>query len=132
MLANGDRGDLLHGEIVEWALEHLLGVSQPARAPLRLTATQQAEYRGRYASEHGAPGAGSGVMTVEPADASVRIVPAESPSAAPQVPLELVFYTPDRANVAGGAPGFRAEFVRDAAGRVAWLRLRGRILARVE
>ena len=128
VLANGDRGDLLHGEIVEWALEHFLGVSQPAAEPLRLTVSQQAEYAGRYVTEEGVPGAGDGVLTVEPDHASVRIVPAGAP---PQPPLELVFYAPDRASVAGGAPGFRAEFVRDAAGHVAWLRLRGRILTRL-
>lgn len=129
VLANGDRGDLLHGEVVEWALRHLLDVFEPEREALWLTPEQQGEYAGRYEPTVGIPGVGPGQLMVEPHGASVRIRAAGDAAAAP---LELAFYAADRAKVAGGAPGFRVEFERDAAGAVAWLRLRGRILTRVE
>ncbi|HEU5316485.1 MAG TPA: serine hydrolase domain-containing protein [Chloroflexota bacterium] len=128
VLANGDRGDLLHAEITAWALRHFLGVSEPDRAPLALTRAHQQDYAGRYLPATGIPGVSPGELIVEPHGATARIRAAAHPAAAP---LELAFYAPDRAQVAGGAPGFRAEFVRDATGAVAWLRLRGRILTRL-
>jgi CubicO group peptidase (beta-lactamase class C family) len=51
----------------------------------------------------------------------------------PQPPMPIAFYGPDRAVVTDGSDkGQSIEFIRDAGGRVQWIRVVGRIATKVE
>jgi hypothetical protein len=57
----------------------------------------------------------------------------DSPPGPTPPPTHLTFATPDLAYVADGpAKGGTAEFLRDADGSIAWLRMSGRLHARID
>lgn len=111
-------------EIVAWALEHHLGISE--RRPLvNLDRATAAEYAGRYISEHQVvrveahtegiimhvtrtgPGVGGAAGRPDPVDA-----------------LRLAYEAPDRVVVTEGSRvGLRGEFLRNSAGHVTMLRI---------
>jgi CubicO group peptidase (beta-lactamase class C family) len=120
VLTNGESGDELHAEVTAWALRHYLGISEPERVPLQVPESRLAEYVGRYTGWIG--------------DIDVRLEKGELllQLEGNRPPVRLAFYAVDRA-VGQEAPfqNSRMEFLRSPASRVVWLRLQGRIHARV-
>ena len=71
--------------------------------------------------------------TVVRVDGGRLIVQVRPNNGEPQPPMPIVFYGPDRAVVTeGNDKGQSIEFVRDAEGRVKWIRVVGRVGIKVE
>lgn len=124
-LASSSGGSALGSAITEWAVQHHLGrPSVPARDPLPLTPELAAEYVGRY-------DAGQWDLDVTAAGGRLFVqmqltdVPADTPedvlAAFDSPPAEHVLLGPDVIGPAGSSES-SGDFVRDPAGRVAWLR----------
>jgi CubicO group peptidase (beta-lactamase class C family) len=126
VLTNGDQGGVLHTEVTGWALGHYLDLDEPAPAALTLAAAELAAYCGRYL------GAGStSDLEVAAADGALVVqfhlkggFPAkDSPPPPAPPPTRIGFVGIDRwIALDGPAKGARGEFLRDAEGRIAWLR----------
>ena len=131
VLTNADRGAALQAALTKAILRDLLG---PASRPelVALPAPALAEFTGRFADraevvEVTATGQGLAV-TFTPTDEMRRVfgpVPASPP-------MPLVVYEGDRVRITDGPyRGAHGEYLRDADGRVAFLRLGGRARPRV-
>jgi CubicO group peptidase (beta-lactamase class C family) len=133
ILTNANRGGALIVEASKRALQRYLGLNEPEPKPLDLSAAHLEPYTGRYAA------------TLSDVEVSVRdgglvmqVIPKggfpakDSPPRPAPPPTRLAVYAEDRV-VALDEPfkDARSEFVRDAAGGVAWLRAGGRLHRRV-
>lgn len=134
MLTNSDGGAKLRMELVfdDWALQRFAGLHNPPAEPTRLPAARLAEYEGTYVNL-GIDRPGNWVetvLTVHGEDGSLRGELEESNGVSE---LGLTFYRDEYVLVDRGGsdpPGsYRANFVRDAAGRVAWWSYGGRLYA---
>jgi CubicO group peptidase (beta-lactamase class C family) len=140
LLTNSEGGGQLVDELFvdDWALRRFAGISNLPAVPRALSPSELAPYEGRYTSEViGADGTvievlvdlqgdqGQLHMTLTTGE-TVRTL--TSPGGAE---FRLAFYRDDFVLVldATGQPtGSRSNFVRDAHGRVVWLRFHGRLL----
>src|SRR5215813_10131750 len=144
VLTNSEGGGKLVDELTtdDWALRRFAGVSNLPAVPRALSPGELAPYEGRYVFQViGADGAAVDVLVELRGDQgqlhktqTIGIPPLDlSPTDPARNPVEesrLAFYRDDFVLVldATGQPvGTRADFVRDANGRVAWLRLGGRL-----
>jgi CubicO group peptidase (beta-lactamase class C family) len=128
MLTNSETGPALVNEffVDDWALRRFAGVSNLPAVPRALPARALAAYEGGYVvGQVGLDGAlvesGFELVAVDG-----RLVMTQDGSTG----ASLAFYRRDRALLLDGTGqplGFRADFIRDAVGRVAWLRLGGRL-----
>lgn len=132
-LTNSDDGATLYGLISGLALERFLGLSSPAPALHAMSPAQLAPYVGRYHST-------GGICDVSLKDQQLILqmidlggfpTPETPPDPEPIPPTRLAFYAEDRV-IALDEPFKDAygEFLRDAAGQVAWLRFGGRVRAK--
>lgn len=131
VLTNVDAGRESRQTIADRCQEHFLGFGKPA-LPAEVEVADPAEYAGVYHA------------TLEHLDVAVdgrrlRVTGTPPPKFAidrelrpiPQPPAVLSFLGRDRAAVlTGPRRGERVEFLRDAAGRIEWLRWDGRIARR--
>ena len=132
ILTNADRGGEWTPEIAAWALRHYCGIAEAEFTPRELTAAGLAEYAGIYR------GALSDIeITVE----GERLVLQSRPKGGfperdtppgktpPPTGLDL---GPDDTLILRDAPfkGTRGEFLRDADGAIAWIRVGSRIARR--
>ena len=148
VLTNSEGGGKLVDELTtdDWALRRFAGVSNLPAVPRALSPGELAPYEGRYVFQViGADGAAVDVLVELRGDQgqlhktqTIGIPPLDlSPTDPARNPVEesrLAFYRDDFVLVldATGQPvGTRADFVRDANGRVAWLRLGGRLYQHV-
>jgi hypothetical protein len=133
VLTNANRGAELHRDLVNWAFQDYLGLANPAPVHEQRSAAQLAEYTGRYEAKmtH---------LAVTTTENGLHIdtipqggFPHKDSPPAPKMPTSTaVFVGEDRLLfIDGPARGGRAEVLRDAAGRIAWLRVGGRVHARV-
>ena len=132
VLTNSDDGNILAHHLVNKATEQYLGLRLPAAEPLHLSAEQLAPYLGRYE-------AAMTIYELALADGQLSLhttpkggfpTPDAPPPEAPP-PLRAALYDEDRLIVLEEPlKEARGEFVRDENGRIAWLRLGGRIHAR--
>jgi CubicO group peptidase (beta-lactamase class C family) len=133
VLTNSTRGGELHRAVVDWALEHYIGVERRVPDPMEVPRAGLAAYAGRYRVE--STGAelrvvarGGELVMKSPrpqATANGRRLPAP-----PDMHMRL--YAPDRAVGTNGIyAGTRSEFLRGPTGRVAWFRFGGRIHRRL-
>ena len=124
-LANSRGGGPLGTALTEWALAHYLDAPPaPAREPLPLTPELAEEYVGRY-------DAGQWDLDVTARDGRLFVqlrltdVPADTPeevlAAFDNPPAEHVLLAPDVMAPAGSSES-SGDFMRDAHGRVVWLR----------
>jgi CubicO group peptidase (beta-lactamase class C family) len=128
LLTNSDNGTALVDALFadDWALRTFAGVSNLPATPRKLTEAQLAPYVGRYTQEsivaNGAAVTVSYDLTAQ--DGELLVSVSGTPAA------KLAFYRDDYVLLRGlndePAP-FRANFVRDHEGRVAWIRLGGRL-----
>lgn len=130
LLTNSDSGPQLVSELFvdDWALRRFAGLHNLPAEVRTLSADELAPYEGTYIEQEILP-------TGELISASVQLTATDGHLAAyvssTVVAAQLLFYRPDFVLVAGpdGTPTpSRADFVRDSSGRVAWLRVGGRLL----
>ena len=125
VLANSRGGAALGGAVTEWAVQHHLGLPPvPARDPLPLAPELAAEYVGRYDA-----GQWDLDVTADGGRLFVQLqltdIPADTPedvlAAFDSPPAEYVLLGPDVIAPAGTSES-SGDFIRDADGRVMWLR----------
>ena len=124
VLTNADEGAMLHDEVVRWALGHYLGLVEPATTHLTLDAAALNEYLGTYTAR-----LGDLELYLDGEQLMARHTPhggfpdVDSPPSPAPPPSRLAFFAPD-CLIALDPPliNMKAEFLRDAAGRIEWLR----------
>jgi hypothetical protein len=135
----GPNGYQLNERLLDWALEHYLGVVQEQPEPLRLSADALAPYVGTYETivARCEITARDGWLV---ANASVKPEMKETLRAAgedpdeesPEIPLALLAGTEDRYVVPDGpAKGMKGFFTRDDSGAVVGVHLGGRLATRM-
>jgi len=137
-LANsGPNGPRLNRKIVEWALEHYLGLVEQEPVPLRLPDDELAPYLGRFETiaavvEISADGGRlSAAITMKPAMAAALHEAGEVPDEQPPLVLAMLGGAPDRYIVdEGDAKGMKGYFRRGADGSVNGVHLGGRLATR--
>jgi hypothetical protein len=139
LLTNSEGGGQLVDELFndDWALRRFAGISNLPAVPCALTPSELAPYEGRYTSEViGADGKVIEVLIDLQGDQGQlhMTLPSSETVSTPTSPggaeFHLAFYRDDFVLVldATGQPtGSRSDFVRDAHGRVVWLRFHGRL-----
>jgi CubicO group peptidase (beta-lactamase class C family) len=127
VLTNSTRGSELHRAVVDWALEHYIGVRRPELAHIPVDDLRA--YTGKYRVESSGTEfdvvARNGGLTMKMPRPQAT-VDGRRPPKPPD--MHMRFYAPDRVVGTNGVyAGTRSEFVRNASGRVAWFRFGGRI-----
>jgi CubicO group peptidase (beta-lactamase class C family) len=137
VLTNSTTGGQLHGAIVQWAQENILGLKDPDPVPMELPAEALEPYTGVYQMS-GAQlklsledGKLVASFVIPQGQGRRRRSAAGTPELPPPVKFELV--EEDRVFVPEGPyKGTRGEFIRNPDGTVAWLRFGGRIIKRAD
>lgn len=134
VLTNSSRGGELHGEATKWILSRYLGLEDPEPAPLDTTEADLAPYAGRYTaamSDLELAIQGGGLMLQQlPKGGFPR---KEQAPPEPPPPVRAALWGKDLLiGLDEPMKGTRGEFIRDAGGAIAWLRLGGRAHRRVE
>ena len=134
ILTNGDQGGTLIYPLLDRALSLYLDLGLPKATPIDVAQDQLPAFAGRY--ESALSGAditlGEGVLVLQAFDKGGFPTP-DTPPGPPPPPVRLAFYAEDR--VVGLDEPFkdaRGEFLRDPDGRIAWLRVSGRLHRRVD
>jgi CubicO group peptidase (beta-lactamase class C family) len=135
MLTNSEGGNQLRLDLFfgDWALQRFAGLHNPAAEPMPLPAERLAEYEGSYLGLglDRAENWEETVFTFQSGDGGLR---GEMAVGGGVTEMDLVFYRDEYVLVEqddGASPGSRrANFVRDADGRVAWFSYSGRLYAR--
>jgi CubicO group peptidase (beta-lactamase class C family) len=138
IVTNADAGGIITDKLRSWVLELLFGVAEPAPEPIEASAAQVAEVVGYYdqpmsaftieAAPHAAAAAGGRPclrVLSEPRGGFPR---PDSPAGPPDPPVRALLIPGDRI-LCLDEPRKDAigDFIRDGSGRVAFLRLGGRI-----
>lgn len=138
VLTNSTTGGQLHGAIVQWAQENILGLKDPDPVPMELPAEALEPYTGLYQMS----GAQLKLSLEDGKLVASFVIPqgtqgrrrrraAGTPDLPPPVKFEMV--EEDRLFVPEGPyKGTRGEFIRNPDGTVAWLRFGGRIIKRAD
>ena len=124
VLTNADEGGMLNEEVVRWTMGHYLGLVEPATTHLTLDAAALEEYLGTYTAR-----LGDLELYLDGEQLMARQIPhggfpdVDSPPSPAPPPSRLAFFAPD-CLIALDPPliNMKAEFLRDAAGRIEWLR----------
>ena len=124
VLTNAESGSLLHDEIVRWALAHYLNIEVPEPQPVAVPAERLREYIGRFA----------GALTdldivLDGGGLALKVTPKggfplkDSPTPPAPPTMHTAYVGEDRFVVLDGPmKGRRGEFLRDASGKIVWLR----------
>jgi CubicO group peptidase (beta-lactamase class C family) len=123
VLTNADEGSTLHGLLVSWILERVLGLKNEPPRLLERTPEELEEFVGSYAL---------GYATIESDGGQLRVELKAVPGAAKeQPPFRIAFTDADRViGVEEPFDGARGEFLRDDAGGIRFFRWGGRLLPR--
>ena len=124
VLTNADEGSMLHDEVVKWATGHYLGLVEPETTHLTLDAAALDEYLGTYTAR-----LGDLELYLADGQPMARQIPhggfpdVDSPPSPAPPPSRIAFFAPD-CIIALDPPliNMKAEFLRDDAGRIVWLR----------
>jgi len=135
----GPNGPQFNDQLLTWALEHYLGVIEPAPVPLRLSDEALAQYVGTYETivvfcEITADDGQLLVnIRVKPEMAeTIRESGQDPDEPQPELPLGLLSEDDGRYIVTGGpAKGMKGYFTRDGAGVVDGVHVGGRLATRV-
>jgi hypothetical protein len=127
--SNAETGDALCMEMYRAALQLFLDAVEAEPAPYPRPAAELAEFAGLYDAQ-------AQTLEISPSGGGLRVqthnkggfpTPETPPGPNPE-PCEAFFYTPERMIVTTGTEaGTRAEYLRDEAGRITWLRMGGRL-----
>lgn len=128
VLTNADRGSELHGEATKWMLKKYLGLEDPEPAILDATTEQLAPYAGRYTAAMA-----DIELTVRDGGFLLQRIPKggfpnkEQPAPPLPPPVRAALYG-ENLLIGLDEPmqGTRGEFLCDADGSIAWLRLGSR------
>lgn len=129
VLTNSDRGGELHQEATRWALEHYLHLTPRDLEPRQLGEDEVAPYLGRYTAvlDDVELYLSTGELYLRKEPKGGFPVPGTPAPPAPP-PVRAVFCGPDQISLLDEPmQGGRGEFLRDAGGRLVWLRIGGRI-----
>jgi len=124
VLTNAEEGNMLHDEVVRWSMGHYLGLFEAEMSYLALDPAALAGYVGTYQARLSHLD-----FYLDGGQPMVRQTPhggfpdVDSPASPAPPPSRVAFFGPDRA-VALDPPliNMKMEFLRDADGRVEWLR----------
>lgn len=138
MTNGGPGGPMLNKHIVEWALEHFLGMKSTAPEAASLSADELAPYTGQFESISGVMTvtAGEGVLLVEvesneETKKAMAAMGADPDIEQPAMVIAVQAADPDRfVGVEGPAKGLVGTFVRDASGVLTGVNLGGRVSTR--
>jgi CubicO group peptidase (beta-lactamase class C family) len=133
ILTNSDGGDQLNVETLAYALEHYLGLAAEKEQPVAQPAGGLGEYLGTYESQMSTirlyEGAGNLMAQYE---GKGGFPTPDSPPPPRQAPTRLVFLPHDRLRALDGLyTDKEIEFIRDANGRITWLRSSGRLFRKL-
>ncbi len=133
ILTNSDNGSFLIAKVLDQALDAFLDVRVEPPTVRALDAAQLAAYAGVYTSalDTATVAAAQTQLVIQLTPHGGFPTPDTPPPPAPP-PIAAGFYAPDR--IVGLEEPFnatRAEFLRDRAGEIVWLRLGGRVHKRV-
>lgn len=139
MTNGGPGGPQLNRHIVEWALEHFLGLKSTDPEAASLSAEELAPYTGRFASISGVMTvtAGDGVLLIdveasEETKKAMAAMGADPDQEQPTMAIAVQAVDADRfVGVEGQAKGLVGSFVRDESGLVTGVSLGGRVSTRV-
>jgi CubicO group peptidase (beta-lactamase class C family) len=126
VFTNSTSGGALHGYIVKWALENILGWEIPGNEHINLSSEELAAFAGTYS------GYGSTLdIVLEDNGLVLKSTPKDIPALgkhAPPPPTKLAIINGDRV-VALDEPykGAIGEFIREDDGQISWFRFGGRI-----
>ena len=127
VLTNAQAGIVLGFAVTDWVLDRFLGLQPPLLATVPVEPARLAEYAGEYALPDG-----SDTVRIREENGALQLA-TSSPLLAPgqaeiEVPLRLV--GEDIAITEFMGVPLYADFVRDDAGTVAWVRFLGRLVPR--
>ena len=135
MLTNYDRGEEAIGRVVDLALEHYLGLVEPKPMPIVVPEETLAQYVGVYDSA-------LTVITISLRDGGLVCDlkfkggfpnPDSPPPQFQPPPMRAALCAEDRLMfLAPPLKGGQGEVLRDATGRIAWLRAGGRVQKRIK
>ena len=125
VLTNAELGARLGVEATDWALQRFLGLPRPALTPRPLSPDQLAEYAGDYI----VPVSG-GTIQVHQEDGDLRLEWRVAGQAEPEIESPLRFVGDDLATLDYMGLTIFTDFVRDDAGKIAWIRFLGRTVPR--
>jgi hypothetical protein len=124
-LTNANAGAVLGIEATDWALEHFLGLLRPDLAPVSLPQARLAEYIGEYVLP-----ANGGTIRITGEEGALHIELLVPGQASPTIDSPLRFVGDDLATFDYAWLTPFTDFVRDGAGKVAWIRFVGRMVPR--
>jgi len=128
-LTNSDEGSVLYGDLRASAIQQYLDVAWPETPEIKLTEAQLLAYTGRYdsAAAQRELYLQGGVLMLQSIWKGGFPMP-DSPPGEPTPPTRLAFWGVDKI-IALDDPfrGSRGEFLRDAAGAIAWFRFGSRV-----
>jgi CubicO group peptidase (beta-lactamase class C family) len=127
ILTNAQAGILLGFEVTDWVLERFLGLEPPLLATVPLDPARLSKYAGEYALPNG-----SEPIRIREEGGALQLVTASPLLSAAQTDIALSLrIVGDDVAIAEymGVPLY-ADFVRDDAGNVAWVRFLGRLVPR--
>lgn len=134
LLTNSDGGAQLRMELFydDWALQRFAGLHNPPAAPMRLSTARLADYEGMYINR-AIDEAGNWLETIVSVQADDGALRGDLAVGGAVSEIGLTFYRDEYVLVERNSddpPGsYRANFVRDVDGRVAWLSYGGRLYA---
>jgi hypothetical protein len=125
VLTNADAGAVLATEATDWAVERFLGLAPPALRPVTLPPERLAEYAGEYILP-----ANGGTIRVDEGNGSLRLALLVPGQDQPQIESDLQFIGDDLVTTNYLGLTIFGDFVRNDAGKVAWIRFVGRMAPR--
>jgi CubicO group peptidase (beta-lactamase class C family) len=130
LLANANRGGELAIETTRWALKRYLGAAEPEPVYQARAVEQLAEYAGRYVTPLSIVeiSAHDGRLMIAARDSDKVRELIENPPP-PDPPCAIAFTGPDQICASDGPlkDALKGEFLRDADGKIIWLRIGGRV-----
>jgi hypothetical protein len=137
ILTNSDDGATITDSVLKWALELYFNAALPAPAPLEMSAEALAEYVGIY-DLPGAAALPGCDFRLENGGLVLHDIPRggfptpETPPGPAGPPMRASFYEKDKIMLLDEpSKGAMGDFFRDEAGKIAFLRLGGRVRPRV-
>ncbi len=133
VLTNSNRGGELHRDVTKWAMRHYLGIGEPEPEPLKLPEEDLAPYLGRYTSLMSdielKMREGGIVVEMTPKGGFPK---RDSPALPAPPPMRAALCGDDSLVILDEpAKDTRGEFLRGPDGAIRWLRIGGRVCARV-
>jgi CubicO group peptidase (beta-lactamase class C family) len=125
VLTNANAGAVLATEATDWAVERFLGLAPPAMRPVSLPPERLAEYAGEYVVP-----ANGGTIRVSEGGGSLRLALHVPGQDQPEIESDVQFIGADLMTMNYMGLTIFGDFVRDDAGKVAWVRFVGRMVPR--